>query len=211
MARKKSSQATKQAYDVHPGVAMVQLWIESLPAKTGRSLDEWVALVSKSGPPDLDARKAWLKDAHGLGTNYAKSIAECASGREDEFSGPAAYLRSAEAYVESMFSGGRAGLRPIFEEVTRLVRALGHDVKVCPCKTMVPYYRKHVFAQVKPTTMTRIDLGLALRDTKPTGRLIDTGGFAKGDRISHRIPISEIDEIDDEVKSWLATAYERDA
>jgi hypothetical protein len=33
---------------------------------------------------------------------------------------------------------------------------------------------------------TRIDFGLALKDTPATGRLIDTGGFAKKDRITHR-------------------------
>jgi len=40
----------------------------------------------------------------------------------------------------------------------------------------VPLYRNHVFAQIKPTTKTRIDNGFALKDTKPAGRLIDTAG-----------------------------------
>ena len=71
-----------------------------------------------------------------------------------------------------------------------LGRSLGSDVKVCPCKTIVPLYRKHVFAQIKPTTRTRIDLGLALKDTKVPKRLIDTGGLAKKDRITHRIEIT---------------------
>ena len=42
-------------------------------------------------------------------------------------------------------------------------------------------------------------------------RLIDTGGFAKKDRITHRIEISSLDEIDEEVERWLKTAYELDA
>jgi len=45
---------------------------------------------------------------------------------------------------------------------------------------------------------------------KPTGRLLDTGGFAKKDRITHRIPISSLSEIDDEVMHWLKVAYDRD-
>ncbi len=83
--------------------------------------------------------------------------------------------------------------------------------KVCPCKTPVPLYRKHVFAEIKPTTQTRIDLGLALGKMKIPKRLIDTGGFAKKDRITHRIPITRLAEIDDEVKHWLKTAYDLDA
>ncbi|PYT26441.1 MAG: hypothetical protein DMG57_21500 [Acidobacteria bacterium] len=43
-------------------------------------------------------------------------------------------------------------------------------------------YRNHVFAQIKPTTRTRIDFGLALKDRKTPNRLIDTGGFVKKDR-----------------------------
>ena len=87
---------------------------------------------------------------------------------------------------------------------------MGEDVKACPCKTIVPLYRKHVFAQIKPSTATRIDFGLALRDTPAEGRLIDTGGFAKKDRITHRFAITSVSDIDAEVKSWLERAYEMD-
>jgi hypothetical protein len=75
----------------------------------------------------------------------------------------------------------------------------------------VPLYRNHVFAQIKPTTNTRIDMGFALKNTKVKGRLIDTGGFAKKDRITHRIPIESLADIDAEVKRWLQMAYDMDA
>ncbi len=35
---------THGPYSVHPGVAMVQKWIEELPGKTGRSLEEWISV-----------------------------------------------------------------------------------------------------------------------------------------------------------------------
>jgi hypothetical protein len=41
---------TVAPYSVHPGVAMVQKWMWELPQKTGRSLEEWIALIKKSGP-----------------------------------------------------------------------------------------------------------------------------------------------------------------
>jgi hypothetical protein len=40
--------------------------------------------------------------------------------------------------------------------------------------------------------------------------LIDTGGFAKKDRITHRFEIMSVDNIDDEVKHWLKIAYDMD-
>ncbi len=110
-----------------------------------------------------------------------------------------------------MFAGSKAGLRPIYDVLLKLGKSLGKDVKVCPGKIIVPFYRKHVFAQIKPSTRTRIDFGFALKDTKATGRLLDTGGFAKGDRITHRIEIATLADIDDEVKHWLQVAYDLDA
>jgi hypothetical protein len=122
----------------------------------------------------------------------------------------ATYLKQAAENVDAMYAGPREPLRPIYDRLLALGRSLGNDVKVCPCQTMVPLYRKHVFAQIKPTTQTRIDLGLALKDTKVPKRLIDTGGLAKKDRITHRIEIASVKDIDAEVKKWLKFAYEMD-
>jgi hypothetical protein len=110
--------------------------------------------------------------------------------------------------VDAIFSGPKAALRPMYEELLKLGLALGDDVKVCPCKTIVPFYRKHVFAQVKAPSRSRLDLGFALQDWQPEGRLIDTGGFAKKDRITHGIEIAKPAGIDAEIKKWLKAAYE---
>ena len=112
--------------------------------------------------------------------------------------------------VEAMFAGKKAALRPIYDRMLALAFDLGKDVRVSPGKTIVPFYRKHVFAQLKPTTATRVDVGFALKNTKPSGKLISTGGFEKGDRITHRIPIASLAEIDTDVRKWLKHAYEMD-
>ena len=190
---------------------MVQKWIGELKQKTGRSLDEWLRLVKKSGPKEENERRDWLKQEHGLGTNTASWIAERSVGKGSETADPGEYLKAAEGYVVQMFSGSKASLRPIYDALLKVGLKVGKDAKACPCQTIVPLYRKHVFAQLKPTTRTRIDLGFALGDMKAKGRLIDTGGFAKKDRITHRIPIQSVTDIDDEVKHWLRVAYERDS
>jgi hypothetical protein len=202
-------QRASSAYDVHPGIAMYQNSTAALKQKTGRSLAEWVKFVNKEGPATEQERRAWLKEKHGMGMNYAWWIAERSLGKGDDGS-PETYLKNAEKYVEKMYSGAKEALRPIFNELLVLGRSMGADVKICPCQTIVPLYRKHVFAQIKPTTRTRIDLGLALKDTKVPKRLIDTGGLAKKDRITHRIEITSLKDIDAEVKKWLKTAYDMD-
>ncbi|MCI0638693.1 MAG: DUF4287 domain-containing protein [Gemmataceae bacterium] len=196
-------------FGVHPAVAMVQKCIAELKEKTGRSLEEWQAFIKKNGPATEEARRAWLKGDLGLGTNYAGWIAARSVGKgEDET--PEGYLKAAGQYVETMFSGKKEGLRPIYEALMELSYSIAKDVKACPCTTMVPIYRNHVIAQIKPTTNTRVDFGFALKDTKATRRLIDTGGFEKKDRISHRIGITSVKEIDAEVKKWLKKAYDMD-
>ena len=115
-----------------------------------------------------------------------------------------------EALVEAMFAGSRAALKPLYDKLLEIGMAIAKDVKACPCKTIVPLYRRHVFAQIKPATIKRLDLGLALQNTETPERLIDTGGLLKGDRITHRIPIENAIDIDAEVKRWLKIAYEMD-
>lgn len=208
----KTATKRKSAYGVHPGVLMTQKWIGELKEKTGRSLDEWLRFIKKEGPPTEQARRDWLKQQHGLGTNSAWWLAERSVGKGEESGDPDAYLEAAEKYVAEMFSGKKEHLRPIYEALLKLGLSMGKDAKACPCQTIVPLYRNHVFAQIKPTTQTRIDFGLALAGTRKTPeRLIDTGGFAKKDRITHRFEITSLKDIDDEVKQWLRIAYNRDA
>lgn len=188
---------------------MYQSSLTALKQRTGQTLEEWIQLVQKKGPATEKERRAWLKAEHSMGMNYAGWIAEHSVGKGDD-GNPETYLKQAEEFVENMYLGAKEPLRPIYEELLALGRRLGNDVKVCPCKTMVPLYRKHVFAQIKPTTRTRIDLGLALKGTKVPKRLIDTGGLAKKDRITHRIEITSVKDIDADVKKWLKVAYEMD-
>jgi uncharacterized protein DUF5655/uncharacterized protein DUF4287 len=201
----------KSLYSPHPSIAMIQKWIADLKTKTGRSLDEWIKHIKKEGPKSEEERRNWLKSAHKLGTNSAWWLAERSVGKGGAEDTPESYLKQADIYVQEMYAGKKAGLKPIYDELLALGLGLAKDVKACPCQTIVPLFRNHVIAQIKPATNTRIDMGYALKDTTAQGRLIDTGGFAKKDRITHRIPITSVEEIDDEVKHWLKVAYDMDA
>ena len=201
----------KTLYSVHPSSKMAMNVIANMKEKIGRSLDEWVELVKRKAPSDEKGRMAWLEEKHGLGTNYAGWITEVSSGRGMEMIDPELYLAAAEKYVDEMYAGKKEHLKPVYTALLKLGLGIADDIKACPCQTMVPFYRNHVIAQIKPATNSRIDVGFALKDMKPTGRLIDTGGFAKKDRITHRIPIGSIDDIRDDVAKWMKKAYEMDA
>ncbi len=202
----------KNLYSVHPGVAMVRKRVSELKAKTGRSLEEWLALVRKDGPATEAGRRDWLKKKHGLGTFSAVWLAERSVGKGGEEDSPEAYLAAAGRYVEEMYAGEKAHLRPIYDALLKLGLGIGPEAKACPCRTIVPLYRNHVFAQIKPTTQTRIDLGFCFLKSshKPPKRFLDTGGAKKGDRITHRVEITSPSQVDAEVKRWLKAAYDLD-
>jgi len=201
----------KSPYSVHPGVAFIQNILANLKTKTGRTVDEWVAFVNQQGPRTEAERRAWLKEQHRLGTNYAWWIAERSVGKGGEDGDPDAYLRKAPEYVADMFNGKRAALKPIYDRLLKLGLAMGKDAKACPCKTIVPLYRAHVFAEIKPATNSRIDLGLALGKLK--GKIparVQAVKGAQGNRITHRIAITSIEEIDGFVEKWMRAAYGAD-
>jgi len=200
----------RSLYSVHPGVAMVQHAIATLPERTGRSLDEWIRVIKARGSSDVHAVRDWLKAEYKLGATYAAWLASRAVGGDDDGDADK-YLERAERYVDEMFAGSKAALRPIFEKLLKIGLAIGHDVKACPCKTIVPLYRHRVFAQIKPATRSRIDLGLSLGEMRTPKRVIDTGGFKKKDRITHRIEIMSPADIDGDMTRWLLKAYELDA
>ena len=208
---KKATAAAARPFDVHPSVAMVQKWVAELPEKTGRTIDEWADLVRRSPLATANEKRAWLKAEYGHGTNTAWWIVEYAAGEATWDADPETYLRSAVGYVDAMFGAkGKEWQRPVFEAVVAFARTLGPDVKVCPCKTIVPLYRKRVFAELKPATKTRLELALVLGEEPFTGRL-QVNPRAKGnDRLRHLIPLTAAADFDAEAKKWLTAAYRAD-
>ena len=58
---------------------------------------------------------------------------------------------------------------------------------------------------VQPSTASRIDLGLILSATPATDRLESAARF--NPLFTHRVRITAVTDLDDELRGWLATAY----
>lgn len=198
-------------YRVHPGVAHAQAVINNLVHKTGRTLDQWGKRVIDHGPEASQQRVAWLKAEHQLGTVTAAMIVDHLEGRGQEKTDPVAYLKMAPVLVDSMYAGKKLALRPLHDKLIAVASALP-GVGISPGKSIVPIYRFHVIAQIKPATQKRIDFGLALgAEQHPfSQRLVSTSGAAKGDRITHTIAIREASDIDDELVAALTLAHSLD-
>lgn len=209
------SKVVSSLYSPHPSLQMVTDWVESLKEKTGKSLPQWLVYIENNGPKSEAARREWLTRECKFGTNSAWWLAEKSVGKGSEDDSPEAYLEAATEWVEKMYAK-KQGIKPIHDAILEYGKKMGDDVKICPCQTIVPLYRNHVFAQIKPSTRDRLDFGLCLTPLLKEGftdfpeRLINTGGFEKKDRITHCFQLSTVKDFDGEVKKWLKKAYSLD-
>jgi hypothetical protein len=60
---------------------------------------------------------------------------------------------------------------------------------------------------VRPTTKTRVDLGLRIDGAEPGGRLLD-GRTIAGGTVNLRVALSSVDDLDDEAVGLLRRAYD---
>ena len=171
--------------------------IANLATKTGKSLDEWVALARASGQPKHGGLVSWLKAEHGLGHGYANLVAHKTFASDAGSSDDAALM-------EAMFAGPKAAMRPVYDRVAEIVSGL-EGAQFAPKKGYVSFRRNKQFGLGQPSTKDRFDLGLSLRGVEPTGRLEAAGSW--NTMVTHRVRIGSVDEVDAEVEGWVKQAW----
>ena len=172
----------------------------SLQSRTGRTLDEWVALVDAEGPDPLDqnAVRRWLKDAHGVPQNSQWAVADAAAVA-------AGWVRpTVDEYVDGQYLGAKAHLRPVYDALAAVATSLGSDVSVEGRTTYVPFVRRRQFAAVAAATRDRVDLGLRFTDAPASDRLVRANAPGQS---THKLALRSVDDVDDEVTALLAQAY----
>ena len=175
--------------------------IENLRLKTGKSLDEWITVVNRQG---LDKHRAilnYLKGEHEMTHGYANLVAMKVLQTD---AGSAA---NTDDLIDGQYSGAKADLRPIYEKLQAAIDGFGDDVDIAPKKAYVSLRRNKQFAIIQPSTKTRVDVGLNLKGEDATARLEESGSF--NSMVSHRVRLSAVDEVDDELIDWLKEAYDR--
>jgi predicted transport protein len=175
---------------------------QSLAARTGRTLQEWVDLVRSSGldPLDQAAVRGWLKREHGVLQNSQWAIADAAA-RAAGWVPP-----TVAEYVDRQYAGAKAGLRPVYEAVAAAIAELGDDVTVEGRGTYIPFVRGRQFAAVAAAARDRVDLGLRFTDPPASARLLPSGGPGQA---THTVSLRAVQEVDDEVRHLLRVAYEQ--
>lgn len=174
----------------------VRSQMRNIEAQTGRSIDEWVALSRGTGLARHGEIVAWLKNEHGLTHGNANLIALTALRGPDAPEG--------DDLVEAIYSGQKAGLRPLHDRVVTAALGFGHDIQLAPKQAYVALRRSKQFGTVGPAPGGRLEIGLNLKGVSTTGRLEPATGMC-----THRVRIANAAEFDDEVIGWLREAYDR--
>ncbi len=174
----------------------LQTMIDNMPEKTGKSLDEWKTILKEKSFAKHSEGVKFLKSEHGVTHGFANTIVTLSKEENN----------SSDDLVEAQYQG-KENLMPIYEELINYVKTLGSDVTITPKKGSVSIIRKRQFVLIKPATKTRIDLGFKLKDKPTTARLENSGPF--GTMCTHRVQLTDVNEVDSELKSWIKEAYEK--
>lgn len=179
---------------------MAASMIQNLPEKTGKDLEAWRKIVADSGLEKHGQIVKMLKSEHGVSHGYANLIAH-------EARRTAASHSADEDLMAAQYSGPKADLTAIRDALLTRVTAFGDDVEIAPKKTYASLRRNKQFAIVQPSTKTRVDVGINLGEDHPTtDRLEASGSF--NSMVSHRVRVTEVAQVDDELVGWLREAYE---
>ncbi|MEU5847019.1 DUF5655 domain-containing protein [Saccharopolyspora shandongensis] len=168
-----------------------------LEQRTGADLAEWKERVAASGTTSEPRLRAWLGE-QGVG-GYSQDLLVYETYGYPEF------MRTDPAELIDEQFADRQALRPVFDELLEAVVDLG-VVTIQARKTYVSLVSpKRTFAIVKPSTKSRLDIGLHLPGRQPAGRLLPAKSLPKG---NVRIALTAESGVDDEVVALLRECYE---
>ncbi len=173
--------------------------IANMPEKTGKSLEQWIALLGPVGGRKHGELMKVLKGEHGMSHGFANLVAHTARDNMQVAAKP-------DAPVVAQYSG-KETLKPVYDALITAVSAFGSDVEIAPKKAYVSLRRAKQFALVQPTTKTRVDVGIKLKGVEATDRLESSGSF--NSMVTHRVRTASVEDIDAELKAWLKAAYDK--
>jgi predicted transport protein len=177
----------------------VQTMIDNLHKKTGKTLEQWIALVKKENFGKHSEVISFLKDKHGLTYGYANLVAHRLKGTD------AGSAENKDDLIEKQYKG-KEHLRQMYDRLLEEIQKFGDDVEIAPKNAYVSLRRKKQFAMLQPATKTRFEIGINLKGQQPAGKL--EAITAANAMCSHRINISDINDIDKEIIDWLKLAYD---
>jgi len=175
-----------------------QTMIENLYKNTGKTLEQWTNIVIKENFAKHGEIIKFLKDTYGLTHGFANLIAHKSKGSD------AGSVENPDDLITAQYKG-KENPKAIYDKLISKIQSLGNDIEVAPKNAYVSLRRKKQFAILQPATKTRFEIGINLKGQEPIGKL---EAEKPNSMCSHKIKVSDINEIDKEIMNWIKTAYE---
>jgi hypothetical protein len=179
----------------------IQTQLDNIQKKTGKSMDELAAIITKSGLTKHGEIRDYLKRELGLGHGDANTLVHVMLQSDGQ---RAAEGKSQDAVLDEIYSGPKAHMRPIHEKLMKEINKFG-EFEVVPKKGYVSLRRKKQFVMIGPKTNTRFEVGINARDLTKNARLLEQ---PKGSMCNFIVNVTDAKEVDSEMVAWIKSAYE---
>ncbi|MEM9545214.1 MAG: DUF5655 domain-containing protein [Bacteroidota bacterium] len=170
--------------------------IRNLKEKTGKSVEEWIEVLKSEVIQDKKEIISFLKTKNGLGHFQAQKVFEHFNGK-DNYADPT-------TFADTIFNTEKT--MDLYEFSKAKILEIAEDIRIQPCKTYIPFYRKNQFAILTKAKGDSIKLGLNLpqNHTNPRFSAKPTNGSV---RINAYTVIQSKADFDEEIISTIQEAY----
>ena len=177
-----------------------QAYLDNIQAKTGKTPDDFKAMAAEKGLDKTAEIMAWLKSDFGLGHGHSMAIVHLIVHEDHIKATP-------EDKAGKLFSANKMKWRKSYDNIVAAITRFGADASASPGQTYINLLRDgKKFAIVQPSSAERLDIGIKLKGIEPSGRLEASGSW--NTMVTHRVRITDAEQIDPELFEWLKKAYE---
>lgn len=176
-----------------------QTMIDNLHKNTGKTLEQWVTIVNEQHLSKHGEVIKFLKEQYELTHGFANLIAHKAKGSDAGSAG------SEDALITKQYQG-KEHLKPLYHNLMAEIQKFGKELEIAPKNAYVSLRRKKQFAILQPATKTRFEIGINLKGQPAKGKL--EAITSANSMCSHKINLTDVKDIDEEVIGWLKMAYD---
>lgn len=174
--------------------------IANIEKSTGKKINDWFAIVNKSGFAKHGELVNFLKEKHGFTHGNANMVVHYAKQSH------AGAAENDTDWIAEQYKG-KENLKPWYDKIMSEINKFGKDIEVSPKKAYVSLRRKKQFAILQPSTKDRFDVGLNIKGVTPTGIVED--GKKWNAMCTHRIKVEDEKMINKDLINWIKQSYDQ--
>ena len=172
--------------------------LANIQERAGRTLDELFSILQQSAAESPQELRDVLIDELDMERGDAETVVFAHKERGSDAP------KTVRGELARIYSGEREELKRVHDRLMEKLNDLG-DFEVTPRDGYVALRRNREFATVGPAGVTELEITMEFDHADPPERLQRAEA---ADRSRYSVRISDADEVDDELITWMRQAYE---